>query len=110
MSSVTVLSGVVASVVFAASALPMLVKAARSKDLSSYSRGSLVKTNVGNAIYSVYVLSLPFGPIWLLHGFYVVSTALMLAWSLRYDPRRRAAAEDTDQEGDVPSARASMAT
>lgn len=88
MDSLTVVAGVVASLVFAASALPMLAKAFRSKDLTSYSRGNLVLANVGNAVYSVYVFSLPFGPIWLLHTFYVLSSALMLAWSLRYDPRR----------------------
>ena len=62
----------------------MLVKAARTKDLSSYSAGNLAITNVGNAVYSVYVFSLPPGPIWFLHGFYLVASALMLAWFLRY--------------------------
>ena len=61
-SLTTVVAGVVASLVFAASALPMLAKAFRSKDLTSYSRGNLVLANVGNAVYSVYVFSLPFGP------------------------------------------------
>src|SRR5215204_4827765 len=37
-----------------------------------------------NAIYSIYVFQLPAGPVWALHGFYVVSTALMLAWYVRY--------------------------
>ena len=78
-----------ASVVFACSALPMLGKAVRSKDLRSYSRGNLVLANVGNAVYSVYVFSLPAGPIWLLHTFYVISSALMLLWSLRYGRRPR---------------------
>ena len=76
-----------ASVVFACSALPMLGKAVRSKDLASYSRTNLVLANVGNAVYSVYVFSLPPGPIWLLHTFYVISSALMLLWSLRYGRR-----------------------
>ena len=87
-SSIPVTAGVVASVVFAASALPMLGKAARSKDLASYSRSNLVLANVGNAVYSVYVFNLPPGPIWLLHTFYIVSSALMLVWSLRYGGRR----------------------
>ena len=30
---------------------------------------------------------LPPGPIWLLHAFYLVTTALMLAWYLRYEWR-----------------------
>ena len=86
-SSLPVTAGVVATVVFACSALPMLGKAVRSKDLASYSRSNLVLANVGNAVYSVYVFSLPPGPIWLLHTFYVISSALMLVWSLRYGRR-----------------------
>jgi len=39
---------------------------------------------VGNAVYTVYVASLPLGPIWFLHSFYVLSTALMLLWHLRH--------------------------
>jgi hypothetical protein len=32
----------------------------------------------------VYVVSLPAGPIWALHSFYLTTTALMLVWYLRY--------------------------
>jgi uncharacterized protein with PQ loop repeat len=94
-SSLPVTAGVVATVVFAASTLPMLGKAVRSKDLASYSRSNLVLANVGNAVYSVYVFSLPPGPIWLLHTFYVISSALMLLWSLRYGRR--------PQDADAPT-------
>ena len=66
---VAVFAGVMSTGLFAMSYLPMLVKAARTKDLSSYSLGNLATTNVGNVVYSVYVFSLPFGPIWFLHGF-----------------------------------------
>ena len=83
-SSIPIAAGAVATVVFAASALPMLGKAARTKDLGSYSRTSLVMANVGNAFYSLYVFHLPPGPIWVLHSFYLASSALMLLWSLRY--------------------------
>ena len=83
-SSIPIAAGAVATVVFAASALPMLGKAVRTKDLSSYSRANLVMANVGNLFYSVYVFNLPPGPIWLLHSFYLASSALMLLWSLRY--------------------------
>ena len=83
-SSIPIAAGVVATVVFAASALPMLGKAVRTKDLTSYSRANLVMANVGNLFYSVYVFNLPPGPIWLLHSFYLASSALMLLWSLRY--------------------------
>ena len=83
-SALPIAAGTLATIVFAVSALPMLGKAARSRDLRSYSRANLVLANVGNAVYSVYVFHLPPGPIWLLHSFYVVSSALMLFWSLRY--------------------------
>ena len=33
-------------------------------------------------------MSLPPGPIWALHAFYVVSSGLMLGWYLRYGLRR----------------------
>ena len=68
--SLAVLAGSVSTVVFIASYLPMLVKAARTRDLGSYSVGNLVLANVGNLVYSIYVLSLPAGPIWALHSFY----------------------------------------
>lgn len=83
-TSLPLAAGAIATFVFAASALPMLGKALRTKDLTSYSRSNLVLANVGNLVYSAYVFSLPPGPIWLLHTFYLVSSALMLGWSLRY--------------------------
>lgn len=83
-SSLPLAAGTIATVVFAASALPMLGKAARSKDLASYSRSNLVLANVGNFVYSLYVFHLPPGPIWLLHTFHAGTSALMLFWSLRY--------------------------
>ena len=79
-----VLAGVLSTGLFAMSYLPMLVKAARTKDLSSYSLGNIAITNVGNAVHSVYVFSLPMGPIWFLHTFYLVASALMLIWFLKY--------------------------
>ena len=78
-----VFAGVVSTGLFAMSYVPMLAKAARTKDLTSYSLGNLAITNAGNAVYSAYVFSLPFGPIWFLHSFYVVSSLLMLVWFLR---------------------------
>ena len=83
-SSVPVAAGSVATIVFALSMLPMLGKAARTRDLASYSRSNLVLANVGNAFYSLYVFHLPPGPIWLLHTFFAVTSALMLLWSVRY--------------------------
>ena len=84
MSSVPVLAGMVSTVIFAASTLPMLVKAHRTRDLSSYSLGNMLLANLGNAVHSVYVFSLPAGPLWVLHSFYLLSTGLMLTWFLRY--------------------------
>ena len=87
-SSVPTLAGALATLVFAVSTLPMLGKAVRSRDLTSYSTGNLVLANVGNAIYSVYVFQLPLGPIWFLHGFYLLSSGLMLFWSRRFRTAR----------------------
>ncbi|GAB3811365.1 hypothetical protein GCM10028820_02470 [Tessaracoccus terricola] len=75
---VALLAGTVSSVIFAVSVLPMVLKAVRTHDLSSYSPGNLALANVGNLVHSVYVFSLPAGPIWVLHSFYLVTTALML--------------------------------
>ena len=69
---------------FAVGMLPMLVKAAHTRDLASYSLGNLVLSNVANAVHSIYVFNLPAGPIWVLHLAYVLASGLMLAWWLRY--------------------------
>jgi uncharacterized protein with PQ loop repeat len=91
-SFIPIAAGAIATLVFAASVLPMLSKAARTKDLRSYSRSNLVLANVGNLIYSLYVFHLPPGPIWLLHSFYAGTSALMLFWSLRYARTHRTTA------------------
>jgi hypothetical protein len=85
---VPTVAGVVSTVIFAGSTLPMLAKAHRSRDLTSYSLGNIALANVGNAVHSLYVFSLPPGPLWLLHSFYVGSSGLMLGWYLRYHVRR----------------------
>jgi uncharacterized protein with PQ loop repeat len=82
-----VLAGTVSTVLFMISTLPMLLKAFRSKDLRSYSFGNMVLANTGNAVHSLYVYSLPPGPIWWLHTFHMLTTGLMLAWYLRYEVR-----------------------
>jgi hypothetical protein len=87
MSTVAFLAGITSTVIFAASTLPMLAKAHRTRDLSSYSLGNMLLANLGNAVHSVYVFSLPPGPIWVLHGFYLVSTSMMLVWFIRYGGR-----------------------
>ena len=82
--AIPLLAGAVSSVVFVCSTLPMLIKAARTRDLSSYSLGNILLSNLGNLIHSVYVFDLPAGPIWALHSFHLLSTGLMLVWYLRY--------------------------
>ena len=89
----------VSTAVFASSMLPMLVKAARTRDLSSYSIGNLVLANIGNAVHSVYVFHLPPGPIWFLHGFYLLTSALMLCWWVRYRPGTRRGGTDGTPTG-----------
>jgi hypothetical protein len=73
-----IIAGSTSSAVFIASVLPMLVKAIRTHDLRSYSLGNLLLANIGNLVHSVYIFSLPAGPIWALHTFYLITTGLML--------------------------------
>jgi uncharacterized protein with PQ loop repeat len=81
------IAGTVSTVIFATSMLPMLIKARRTRDLASYSLGNIVLSNLGNLVHSVYVFSLPAGPIWALHGFYLTATGLLLLWYLRFNLR-----------------------
>jgi len=80
-----VLAGMVSTALFMFSTLPMIRKAVRTRDLRSYSLGNILLANGGNLIHSIYVFSLPPGPIWLLHSFHVTTTGLMLAWYARYE-------------------------
>ena len=82
-TTLPVLAGTVSTAVFVGSVLPMLHKARRTRELSSYSFGNIALANLGNAVHSVYVFHLPPGPIWVLHAFYVVSSGLMLFWYVR---------------------------
>jgi hypothetical protein len=88
-ATLPMLAGMVSTAVFAGSVLPMLHKALRTREMSSYSLGNIALANVGNAVHSVYVFDLPPGPIWFLHTFYLVSSALMLFWYFRCRPERR---------------------
>ncbi len=82
-----IIAGSISTIIFALSTFPMLGKAFLTKDLGSYSLGNILLANIGNIIHSIYVFSLPPGPIWLLHTFYLVTTAMMLVWYLRYERR-----------------------
>ncbi|AEE45557.1 PQ-loop repeat-containing protein [Cellulomonas fimi] len=94
-----VLAGTVAGLLFAASALPMLVKAWRTRDVSSYSVGNLVLACVGNVVYTLYVLDLPPGPVWAMHAFYTTTTTAMLVWYVRWRRPRRHAELPTTTSG-----------
>jgi uncharacterized protein with PQ loop repeat len=80
----SMLAGVMSTSIFTLSHIPMLVRAYRTRDLRSYSPANLVLSNIGNAIHWLYIVNLPFGPIWFLHSFYTLVTGLMLFWYLRY--------------------------
>jgi hypothetical protein len=86
MNAATI-AGVASTLMFAGSTLPMVVRAARTRDVSSYSRSHLFMTNAGNVVHTVYIASLPPGPVWLLHGVYSFVAAFMFAahvqWALR---------------------------
>jgi len=97
-----VAAGVVSTVIFVVSMVPMLVKAARTKELQSYSLGNMLLSNAGNLVHSVYVFSLPPGPIWAMHSFYLVTTATMLVWYLRYTRTSRSEGSVRAQEADGP--------
>lgn len=84
LQHVSLLAGMISTSIFAASNIPMLVRAVRTKDLRSYSAANLVGANVGNAVHWLYIANLPFGPIWFLHSFYTIAAAMMLFWYVRY--------------------------
>ena len=81
------MAGALATSLFVGSSVPMVWRAYRTRDMDSYSRGHLVLTNLGNALHSLYVATLPPGPIWVLHGMHVLVTAFMLVWHVRHAGR-----------------------
>lgn len=56
-----IFGGTVSAVLFVISFLPMQARAARTRDLSSYSPGNLV---IADLTHSLYVFSLHAGPLW----------------------------------------------
>lgn len=81
---IAVFAGMVSTIIFMTSYIPMLARAFRTKDLHSYSLAHLALGNLGNGIHWLYVAHLPFGPIWFLHSFYTLASALMLLWYIQY--------------------------
>jgi uncharacterized protein with PQ loop repeat len=98
MQHLSIFAGVMSTSIFTLSHLPMLARAYRTRDLRSYSLANLVLSNIGNAIHWLYIVNLPFGPIWFLHSFYTLVTGLMLFWYLRY---RRLAGARAPREGGI---------
>lgn len=89
MHELAVAAGSAAAAIFMISQLPMLIKAGRTKDLKSYSLANMVLANLGNLLYAFYVVQVPVGPIWAIHGFNLTTTGLMLFWFVRYGRRPR---------------------
>ena len=85
MEHISLIAGTLSTFLFVSSHIPMLRKAYRTQDLHSYSRLNIILANIGNLIYWVYVLSLPPGPVWLLHSFYTVASAFMLVLLIQYN-------------------------
>ena len=79
------IAGFISTALFTLGTLPMLIKAFRTKDLASYSLGNILMSNVGNIIYAIYVVHLPLGPVWFLHGYNLLTTGLMLVWYVKYE-------------------------
>jgi uncharacterized protein with PQ loop repeat len=90
-ANLPVIAGATSTLLFMLAALPMLVKAMRTRNLASYSLSHILLMNVGNVVHAIYIYSLPPGPIWTLHAFWLVATGLMLVWYLQYEwhPSRR---------------------
>lgn len=88
MEQIQMLAGFASTALFVSNNFPMVVKAFKTKDLSSYSFGHIALSNVCNLLLALYIVSLPAGPVWFQHGFFTVATALMLVWYLRHEKDR----------------------
>ena len=84
MQYIATLAGIISTSIFTLSHIPMLIRAFRTRDLHSYSAANLILANLGNAFHWLYIANLPFGPIWFLHSFYTLVSAVMLFWYLHY--------------------------
>lgn len=81
------LAGSVAAAIFVVSQLPMVIKAYRTRNLSSYSFANIGLANLGNGLYTVYVVHVPIGPAWAVHGFNLTTAGVMLVLYLRHGSR-----------------------
>jgi hypothetical protein len=85
--SLSMLAGFASSTIFISSNLPMLFKAFKTRDLSSYSPWHLALGTLGNSIYWLYVISLPLGPVWFLQAFFTIASASMLFCYLHFEKK-----------------------
>jgi len=99
MHEFALFAGSAAAAIFMLSQLPMLAKACRTRDLSSYSFANIGLANLGNLLYAVYVVHVPLGPVWAIHGFNSTTSVLMLFWYLRHGRRTPAAARQDRSAG-----------
>ena len=88
IQTIQVIAGFTSSIMFATGQIPMLIKVFKTKNLQSYSLINLVFANVGNLIHWVYLITVP-GPLWYLHSFFTITTAIMLLLYLRYEIRSK---------------------
>jgi hypothetical protein len=89
LEMVQAMAGAGSSLIFIGSNVPMLVKAVTTRDLQSYSLGQIGLANLGNLLYWLYVVGLPLGPIWFLHGFNMLVAMVMLGLYWRFEWRKR---------------------
>ncbi len=83
--SVEMIAGFGSSLIFIMSNFPMIAKAVRTRNLQSYSLSQIAMANLGNLLYWLYVVGLPLGPVWFLHGFNTAVAVLMLSLYLTYE-------------------------
>jgi hypothetical protein len=100
MREFALFAGSAAAGIFMISQLPMLIKARRTKDLTSYSFANIGLANFGNVLYAVYIFQVPVGPAWAIHGFNVTTSGLMLFWYLRHGWRPAGRATGSEPEKD----------
>lgn len=89
MANIAFIAGTFSTFLFISSNIPMIWKAHQTKDLHSYSPLNIILANIANAVYWIYVLSLPPGPIWLLHLFYTLTSLIMLALMIRHSCKQK---------------------
>lgn len=81
---IQILAGFISSIIFAIGQISMLVKVLKTRNLKSYTLSNLVLANLGNLIDWVYLVTVP-GPLWYLHSFFTITTAVMLLFYLCYE-------------------------